>query len=392
MKITNVNYSNDSSGASIAVRRINELLQKNNIESEIITFIKNDKNLSLNIKLRSFFNRFLKKIIKIFFNINNEYSVNFNLIPSGLFNDINDSNSNIINLHWIGNEMLSIKQISKIKKTVVWTLHDMWPYTAIENYTDINKFNTNYAHNNNNLPFFLKYIYDLKIKNFENVKFVICTSEWQKRMVEKSLVFKKAKKIIIPLPLDFKLWSPKEKKKSKIKLNLSLDKKVILFISSHKYTSKRKGLNFVLNYLENSKRKDLIFLSVNCPNVKILNKNIKHINFDNIISLDERIDIYSSADLFLMPSKIESFGQTALEAHACGCPIVTFKNTGPQDIVDHFKTGYISNYLDYYDFKKGIEWSLSNDFNKNYIRSYVENKFSEEVIIKKYKNLFKDLT
>ena len=48
--------------------------------------------------------------------------------------------------------------------------------------------------------------------------------------------------------------------------------------------------------------------------------------------------------------------------------------------------------FNYYDFKKGIEWSLSNDFNKNYIRSYVENKFSEEVIIKKYKNLFKDLT
>ena len=42
----------------------------------------------------------------------------------------------------------------------------------------------------------------------------------------------------------------------------------------------------------------------------------------------------------LSPSRLESFGQTALEAQA-GVPVVTFKNTGSEDIIDHLKTGIV---------------------------------------------------
>ena len=47
--------------------------------------------------------------------------------------------------------MISINQIAKIRQKVIWTLHDMWPYTSIENYIETEEF------------FFEKYVYiDIK--------------------------------------------------------------------------------------------------------------------------------------------------------------------------------------------------------------------------------------
>lgn len=390
MKIINVNYSKDNSGASIAVKRINNMFIKNGFNSELVLF--NNSNFeTINIKIRKLFNRILKKLIKNFLFINNEHNVNFGLIPSNFYKKINEAGSEIVNLHWLGNEILSLKQISKINGYVIWTLHDMWPYSAIEHYINEKNFIENYVENRNKLNFFLKFIISSKISYFRNIKLVICTSEWQKKMVELSPVFKDAKKVLIPLPLNFDAWTPEEKTISKKILNISKYKKVILFISGHKYAHKRKGLKYVLEYLENTSRKDLIFLTLNCENINFKNKNIEHVNFNNIVDLKKKIRIFSSADVFLMPSKLESFGQTALEAQACGCPVVTFKNTGSQDIIDHLNTGYLSDYLDYSDFKKGIEWTLSNDFNKEQIRDHVKYKFSEQIIIEKYKNLINGL-
>ena len=41
---------------------------------------------------------------------------------------INSSDYDVVNLHWVNGEMLSVKDISKIKKPIVWTLHDMWAF------------------------------------------------------------------------------------------------------------------------------------------------------------------------------------------------------------------------------------------------------------------------
>ena len=70
-----------------------------------------------------------------------------------------------------------------------------------------------------------------------------------------SPVFKDAKKVLIPLPLNFDTWVPENKSISKEFLNINKYIKVILFISGHKYAHKRKGLKYVLEYLENTSEK-----------------------------------------------------------------------------------------------------------------------------------------
>ncbi|WP_305402626.1 hypothetical protein [Photobacterium leiognathi] len=55
-----------------------------------------------------------------------------NLYGSSVFDLINNSDADIINLHWINHETLSLRQVSKINKPIVMTLHDMWAFCGTE--------------------------------------------------------------------------------------------------------------------------------------------------------------------------------------------------------------------------------------------------------------------
>lgn len=388
MKITNINYSKDNSGASIAVKRINEMLLKNGYNSNILSFLETKENNKIEIIIRNFLYKLLKKIQQKIFKINISHSTNFGFFSSNFYNKINNTNSQIINLHWIGNEMMSIKDISKINGFIVWTLHDMWPYCAIENYLSPNLFELNYSFQKKRMNFFLNFFFRAKIKYFKKIKVIICTSNWQKKMVKQSLIFKDAKKILIPLPLDFDLWKPSNKSSIRKKMNIAQNKKVISFVLSHQYAAKRKGLDYVISYLENSKRNDLVFLTINCENLNIKNHKVQHVNIKSTDNIQERINFYSVSDIFLMPSLIESFGQTVLEAQACNCPVITFKDTGPEDIVSHQQTGYVANYACQEDFNKGIDWIINKKFFQDHIRNSAKKKFSYEIIIEQYKKHF----
>lgn len=56
----------------------------------------------------------------------------------------------------------------------------------------------------------------------------------------------------------------------------------------------------------------------------------------------ELVPLLSAADLFLMPSQSESFGLSALEAMACGVPVVSSSVGGLPELVAHGETGFIA--------------------------------------------------
>lgn len=392
MKIANIIYDLDKGGAAIAVSRINSCLNQNKKISLIVSYKKQilNKNFSLFIRYKNYLNLYINKLFKkIFvyvFKLKFSNTVNFNYFDSPLLKRINESDFNIVNLHWIGNDTLSIEDIGKINKKVIITLHDMWAYTSIEHYIDEKTYLDYYVRNSRKLNFFLNVIFKKKIKNFKNISHVICASKWQKRMVDKSPIFKHSKKIIIPLPLNFNLWKPIEKNLAKKKLNVEKKGFIIFLPLSNRYAARRKGLDLTIKALERIKNIKICLITTNTEKIIFQNKNIIHKNIHNPSKPFELKTIYSATDLFAMPSRYESFGQTLLEAQACKCPAIVFKNTGCEDMIQHKENGYIAKYINVQDLEAGIKWCIKkfNKKNTHFIRKQAKINYSEKAIYQKY--------
>ena len=81
-----------------------------------------------------------------------------------------------------------------------------------------------------------------------------------------------------------------------------------------------------------------------------------HKNFGSIENRKKLNFLYSSANIFLMPSIQEAFGKTALESIFSGTPVITFSNTGVSEIVNNRKTGFIVSEKSALSFIKGINY------------------------------------
>ena len=370
IKVLHINYYDESGGAAIAVKRIHKALIKNNLNSKIFVAVKtsNDPNIIgpkstlEEIKWKIFLS--LNRRIQRFENKSKYDSNSYNLIPNNIVKKINNLNVDIVNLHWIGNNFIPIKDIRKIKKPIVWTLHDMWPYSGSEHYTlserYIEGYNTKNKSNSLNGIDFEKYCWQLKEKYYPKMN-IIASSDWQLSTAKKSKLFKNLNIKKINLPIDFNFWKPLDKSFSKKELNLPLDKKVIL-VGSEKIDNKRKGFNFIKNIINKLNNKNILFVFFKKIEEKKkfeISENIKYFNSISPESYDLKL-VYSAADILLAPSIQESFGQTVLEASCCNTPSVCFENNGISEIIEHKHNGYIAKENDINDFVIGIEWCLEN--------------------------------
>ena len=105
--------------------------------------------------------------------------------------------------------------------------------------------------------------------------------------------------------------------------------------------------------------------------------------------------LYSASDILLVPSRIESFCNTACEAHACGIPVVSFKVGGLIDIVNHKKTGYLASPFDIKDFANGIIWILDQIIINNNLNRFARKKavknWDYSVVSKTYETLYEEI-
>ncbi|NEQ33711.1 MAG: glycosyltransferase [Leptolyngbya sp. SIO4C5] len=105
--------------------------------------------------------------------------------------------------------------------------------------------------------------------------------------------------------------------------------------------------------------------------------------------------VYSAADVMIVPSLQESFGQTTSEALACGTPVVAFDATGPKDIVDHQLNGYLVKPYEVEDLTQGIAWILADPGRLTQLkiraREKAEQAFALDIQANQYLQLFTEL-
>lgn len=407
MKILHINYSDQVGGAAISVMRLHKSLIKKKIKSKMLVQEKTTNTIGV-ISQKSTFSliidlikkallRNIKKLSKS--NYNSTFSMN--LLNGISMDKIKNINPDVVNLHWISNEIISLKEISKIKIPIVWTLVDMWLFCGGEHYSNEKRYIEGYfKHNYKDSGIDInKFVWNLKKKYLNNKIKIICISNWLAKEAKKSKLLKNFDIRVIGCALDTNIWKPIKKSYAKKILGINEKKKIILFGATGGTSDPRKGFKYLLKAINEPSLKNenfdiLVFgeqekFQINVKNRKIIFKTGKFYGDDTALRV-----IYSAADLIVAPSLLEAFGQVASEAGSCETPCVAFENTGFEDVIIHKKTGYLSKYKNNKDLANGILWCLKKSKNNELglnARKNIINKFSEKIISQKYINLYKEL-
>jgi len=365
-------------GANIAAKRVGDALSNffliKRIAPQTKSLIDHFKIFSTKIFLKLF----IKK--KIFLN-----SLNF-------FSRINLTKyqTDIFNLHWIGDETISLNQISKIKKPIIWTLHDMWAFTSTEHFLESKE--NNFYSRIENLSFFKKFFLIKKKKSYKKNLNFVTNSKWLETLARRSYLLKNFNIKTIYNPIDTKIWKRDKNINLKQKLNLNRSKRYILFGAHGGLGNYRKGGDLFIdslkyiNYL--SKDVEIIVLGGGRNFVDKINDFIFHfrkISFD----LRTQISYHSITNITVVPSRAESIPQFAVETLLCNNPVVAFNIGGFNEILENKKSGYLAKPFDIKDFSKGIEFSLNKIVSKNLEknRENIVRKFDDELVGREYKNL-----
>lgn len=298
-------------------------------------------------------------------------------------------NPKIIHLHWICNGFLQIESLAKFSQPLVWTLHDMWPLTGGCHYADDCR---GYTDSCGSCPQLMsnhgwdlsRWIWQRKASKWKKLDLTIVSpSYWLAECAKSSSLLKEFPVKVVPHGLDLEKYKPISQPFAREVLGLPQDRKLILFGASPGTTGhSRKGYQFLQPALQQLSQRewqgslDLVVFGASQPEKQVdLGFNVHYIGSlkdDTSLAL-----VYSAADVVVVPSVQEAFGQVASEALACGTPVVAFAATGLKDIIDHQQNGYLAQPFDVDDLSRGIIWILE-DGKHSHLRAAAREKAVRE--------------
>jgi glycosyltransferase involved in cell wall biosynthesis len=317
----------------------------------------------------------------------------FDITNSEPYND-----AAIVNLHWVANFLDYSSFFKKNKKPVVWTLHDMNPFTGGEHYLekylgiDTLGFPIKRNMSEEELRIAKKNILikTQALSNVDNLT-IVAPSQWLAEEARRSEVFKNFPVFCIPYGLDSEIFKPRDKNYSRNLLGIPKDKKVILFVADS-IDNSRKGFVFLKNALEHVSDQNLFLCTVGAKN-NVIDTT------ENVLELgaiyDERLMsvAYSAADVFVIPSLMDNLPNTVLESIMCGTPVIGFPVGGIPDMIQDGVNGFITEEISVESLVKTINKFLNNPscFNEIEIRHDALNKYDQKVQSQRYIDLFNNI-
>jgi glycosyltransferase involved in cell wall biosynthesis len=267
-------------------------------------------------------------------------------LPDRTLDQVNQFSPDIINLHNITVGYIQIETLKKIKQPLVWTLHDMWGFTGGCHYSNgCDRYQKSCGacpQLNSQKDWDLsRWIWQRKAKAWKALNLTLVTpSHWLADCVRGSSLFQNFNVEVIANGLNTELYKPVDKKVARSLLNLPPDKKIVLFGATSATSDARKGFHLLLPALQklfeiNSEITiELVVFGASTP-TQSTNYPFK-IHYLGTYKDDLSLSIaYSAADVMLVPSVYEVFGQTASEAMACGIPVIAPNHTSIKEITNN---------------------------------------------------------
>ena len=413
MRVLIVNTSERTGGAAVAAHRLMDALNNNGVKAKMLVRDKLSDKLTV-VTLPQTWRlqwHFLWERIVIWFYLylNRRHLFELDLANTG--SDITRlpefQEADVIHLHWVNQGMLSLKNIRRILesgKPVVWTMHDIWPATAVCHLTlECRQFET-FCHHCRLLPGggssqdLASRVWKRKQRMLDGqrISFVTC-SEWLGNEARKSALLHGQTVETIPNPIDTRIYRPGSQQQARQLLGLPEQGRIILFVSQ-RATNPNKGMQYLteackLLHADHPDWHEHVSVAILGGHAEEISNQLPfptyalgYVNDENRI-----VSVYQAADVFVLPSLSENLPNTIMEAMACGVPCVGFRVGGIPEEIDHRENGYVADYRDAADLARGLYYVLEEaDYAQlqHNCQQKITHNYSQQRVARRYIELY----
>lgn len=357
--------SNRGGGGAHAMYRLHLGLRKAGVDSKILCRAKGAESSDI-IKLHppSKIQRQTEKFLE---KITSELGLNdIHLISTfGIKQHEAYLEANVINFHGTHGAFsyLAIPTLTK-DKPGIFTLHDIWPFTghcAISYDCERWKMgcgqcpypeaNPPVKRDNTRLEWRLKnWVYSRSNLTIVTLSSKI-TEQAKQSMLSRFPIYQ------IPNGVDTQIYEPLDPQQCRVLLGLPPHKKVLMF-AALRLNQFNKGGDLLIRALKNlpdSLKAEIMLLTLgHGGDIIAAETDLPGLNLGYVSDEHIKAMAYSAADVFVSPTRAESFGLVLLESMACGTPVVAFGVGGVPDLVRPELTGYLAEPENAQDLAHGI--------------------------------------
>lgn len=377
MKVLHITRYDCGGGADIAAVRLHRGLLKYGLDSNFLVSrqLSNENNTNqIAMGCRFTINRIQNAVVNgigCFRKEPDSYGCSINIGNNGILKRIEQISPDIVHLHWVGANVMRIEDLPRITQPVVWTMHDMWPFCGAE-HCDLSsgkRRNNGYIKSNRSTSAsgldLNRWVWQRKWNCWDNKYLTLVgPSKWISDYAAESRLFGKGRPCshqVIPNGIDLEIFKPLPKKEMKVQLGMDPNRIWILF-GAASLTNPIKGADKLAKAVKCLESEGFM---VGCAvfgkgDLKI-SPGIAVLNFHNVQSDVRLSEIYSAADVTVVPSLIDNLPNIVIESFACGTPVVCFDKYGLSEMVSHKNNGYKAYPGDANDLANGIRWCLAND-------------------------------
>lgn len=280
-------------------------------------------------------------IRQLIYDLQTEYSTHAVLDPFsyGLLFNRHFLGADVVHYHLIHNYFFSILHLPILTrlKPSVWTVHDPWAVTGhCVHFQECGQWKSGCG----NCPDLVREFtvsVDSTALNWEIKRMcyaavdadLIVASRWMLDVLNQSPLTAGFRKHLVPFGINLHIFKDTGRMEARERFGIPPGDRVVAFRAS---TWKLKGLEYIREALKRLDEGQITLLTTNEKGViDDLKGKYRVVELGWVDNDIELADFYSAADVFLMPSEAESFGLSAVEAMACGTPVLGFDSAALND-------------------------------------------------------------
>jgi len=361
MKVLHLSHSDGGSGAGRAAHRIHTSFRDAGVDSKMLVSQKRTSDISVEPIARDAVGRLRNRVYEYL-----EAKVSQNLAVSSseflsfshfsLFEPQKHfwvQEADVIVSYWVNGAFATPENLASLSKPLIWRLSDCWPFTG----------GCHYHGNCDRFEFACGSCPKLRFPSPSDASHklwarkrvlwrsldltVVTPSHWMATLARRSSLFADRRIEVIPTGVDLTVYRPIDRSSARKRWGIPENKLVIAFGAMSPEDDRRKGYDKLKDALHLVSRSSLASevwaVTFGSNSFQPEDLPVDSVSLGRLESDEELVSAYNLADVIVVPSLEDNLPNMALEAIACGTPIVAFDVCGMPDIVRDQCNGRLVN-------------------------------------------------